>query len=87
MKHYAAFNAYSTDSSFGLGDDSVASFDSRSARDAWVSRSSALATRAITRHEALRLAGRLHRHHAKHGGHLAHMHMLTDDNIRFVRAF
>jgi hypothetical protein len=35
---YAAWNQYSTDSSMGLGDDAVASFDSRSDRNAWVGR-------------------------------------------------
>lgn len=36
MYYYAAWNQYSTETSMGIGDDGVASFDSRSARDAWV---------------------------------------------------
>jgi len=85
--YYAAWNQYSTESSRGLGDDAVASFDSRSARDAWVAASPALATRAITHREALRLAGPLQRRHWRDGGYLANVHLLTDDNVRFVRAW
>ena len=89
MKYYAAYSQHSPETSRGRGDDSVASFDTRAARDAWVRQSPALATRPITRREALRLAGRLRRQYAKTGGHLAHMHVLMDGDIetRFVRAF
>ena len=85
--HYAAYNQYSTESSIGLGDDAVVSFDSRVARDAWVQASPALATRAITHREALRLAGRLRRLYWRNGGYLANMHLVTNDNVHFVRAF
>ena len=84
---YAAWNQYSTDSSMGLGDDAVASFDSRSDRNAWVSASTALATRAITRREALRLAGSWQRRRCRDGGYLANVHLVTDDGVRFVRAW
>ena len=85
--HYAAYNTYSTESSCGLGDDAVASFDSRSARDAWVAASPALATRAITHREALRLASPMRRRYWRDGGYLANMHLVTDDGVRFVRAW
>ena len=87
--HYAQYNLYGTSTDVGFANTwQVASFASKAARDAWVSQhKDRLDVAAVTRSEALKLAGHYQRHQHRQGGHLAHVHYLTDDNVRFVRAF
>ncbi len=87
--YYAQYNLYGSTTDMGFANAwQVASFDTRSARDAWVSQhADRVDVQAITKPEALKMAGRYQRHQHRNGGHLAHVHYLTDDNVKFVRAF
>lgn len=87
--YYAQYNLYGSTADVGFSDTwGVASFVTKSARDAWVSqRADRLDVAAITKADALKIAGRYLRHQHRNGGHLAHVHYLTDDNATFVRAF
>lgn len=86
---YAQFNLYGSTTEVGMSNTwQVASFATRKARDAWVAQhDDRLDVGAITQREAVKLAGELQRHHYANGGHLAHVHYLTDDNTKFVRAW
>jgi hypothetical protein len=66
----------------------VASFDTRAARDAWIAECPDRPDIVpITRTEAMRMVGKLQRMHYWSGGHLAHVHYLTADNVNFRRAY
>jgi hypothetical protein len=87
--YYAKYNLYGSDTSVGFADTwQVVSFDARAARDAWVAqRRDRRDVEAITRTEALRIAGRAQRRQHREGGYLADLHLITDDGRTFVRAF
>lgn len=82
MTYYAAFNSYGIRSDY-----TVAGFATIAARDAWVDMHQHMVAHAISRDEARKLACGLQRHHYKHGGNLAEVVFLTDDNKTFVRAY
>ncbi len=86
---YAQFNLYGSTTDMGMANTwQVASFDTRKARDAWVAQhDSRVDVAAITQREALNVASELQRHHYANGGYLANVHYLTDDNIKFMRAW
>lgn len=66
----------------------VASFSSRTARDAWITECPDRPdVSPITRAEALKMVDKLQRMRCRSGGYLAHVHYLTDDNVNFRRAF
>ena len=87
--YYAQYNLYGSTTDVGFSNTwQLASFDTKHARDSWVAQHAGrLDIQAITRAEAVKLAGKYQRYQHRKGGHLAHVHYLTDDNAKFVRAF
>lgn len=86
--YYAQFNLYGSTTDMGMANTwHVASFDTRRARDAWISlHPGRLDVAAITKQQALKMAGKYQRRQHRHGGYLAHVHYLTD-GTKFVRAW
>jgi hypothetical protein len=86
---YAKYNLYGSNTDMGMANTwQVASFETRRARDAWVSlHPGRLDVTAITKAEALKMTSKYQRRQHRHGGYLAHVHYLTDDNTKFVRAW
>ena len=89
MRYYAQFNSHGSDTSVGFANTwQVASFATKAARDAWVEQHAGRQdVSPITRAHALKMAGGYQRAQHRHGGYLAHIHYITDDNVRFERAF
>ena len=87
--YYAQYNLYGSTTDVGFSNTwQVASFGTKSGRDSWVAQhAERLDIQAITRAEAVKLAGKYQRLQHRNGGHLAHVHYLTDDSATFVRAF
>lgn len=86
---FAKFNSYGSATDVGFANTwQVASFPNRAARDAWVAqRAERKDVAPITKAQALKLAGEYQRSLHRNGGHLAHVHYLTDDAVKFVPAF
>lgn len=87
--YYAQFNSFGSDTDVGFSNTwQVVSFGNKSARDAWVKMNADRRDiAAISRSEALKMAGAYQRLLHREGGHLAHIHYATDDNKTFHRAF
>ena len=86
--YYAQFNLYGSTTDTGMANTwHVASFDTRRARDTWISlHPGRLDVAAISKQQALKMAGKYQRRQHRHGGYLAHVHYLTD-GTKFVRAW
>lgn len=86
---YAQYNVFGSDTDMGFANTwQVVGFATRKARDSWVAQHAGrVDVAAITKPQALTLAGRLQRMTHRQGGYLAHAYFLTDDNITFRRAY
>lgn len=89
MTYFAKINSFGSETDAGFANTwQIASFETKAARDAWVAqRSNNMGVDAVTKKEALQIAGAYQRHQHANGGYLANCHYLTNDNINFTPAF